>query len=240
MCTSVQVATHTCRQQNSNFHPILGESSLKLILWLYFFSQPLMLTVDKGLSSGKFKLNVFKSAYLSTEFIVYLFRFWKCFINIYFFITFLILDIRDLKSRLGQTAKALGLVSAFNTFYYIHAKVRLRAVSYFSFKSPWTDSTEHTWGARNVGDLTFLFTVRGSEERRTTARGLQKSAFQGSTSWIAVTFCPNFSNCQSACEVCCSGVNVIPNLSIVPKKLVMVTLKLSELHSENRPILPCK
>ena len=53
-------------------------------------------------------------------------------------------------------------------------------------------------------------------------------------------FCPNLSNCQSECEVCCSDVNVIPNLSIVPKKLVMVTLKLSELHSENRPILPCK
>ena len=35
-------------------------------------------------------------------------------------------------------------------------------------------------------------------------------------------------------------VNVIPNLSIVPKKVVMVTLKLTELHSENRPILPSK
>ena len=32
--TSVQVATHTCRQQNSNFHPILGESGLRLILLL--------------------------------------------------------------------------------------------------------------------------------------------------------------------------------------------------------------
>ena len=60
-----------------------------------------------------------------------------------FFFTFLTLDIRDVKSRLGQTAKALGLVSPFNTFYYIHAKVRLRAVSYFSFESQWTDSTEH-------------------------------------------------------------------------------------------------
>ena len=73
--TSVQVATHTCRQQNSNFHPILGESQLRLILLLYFFLQPLMLTVDKELSSGKFKVNVFKSDYFSTEFIVYLFRF---------------------------------------------------------------------------------------------------------------------------------------------------------------------
>ena len=73
--TSVQVATHTCRQQNSNFHPILGESHLRLILLLYFFLQPLMLTVDKELSCGKFKLNVFKSDYLSTECIVYLFRF---------------------------------------------------------------------------------------------------------------------------------------------------------------------
>ena len=163
---------------------------LKINFMIVFFFQPLMLTVDKELSSGKFKLNVFKSAYLSTEFIVYLFRFWKCFINICFFFTFLTLDIRDLKSRLRQTAKALGLVSAFNTFYYIHAKVRLWAVSYFSFESQWTDSTEHTWGAsgeaaRNEGDLTFLLAVSGSEERRTTARGLQKSAFQGSTSWIA-------------------------------------------------------
>ena len=73
--TSVQVATHTCRQQNSNFHPILGESGLRFILLWYFFFQPLMLTVDKELSSGKFKLNVFKSDYLSIEFIVYLFRF---------------------------------------------------------------------------------------------------------------------------------------------------------------------
>ena len=81
--TSVQVATHTCRQQNSNFHPILGESGLRLILWLYFFFSTI--TVDKELSSGKFILNVFKSDYLSTEFIVYLFRFWKCFINICFF-----------------------------------------------------------------------------------------------------------------------------------------------------------
>ena len=30
--TSVQVATHTCLQQNFNFHPILGESGLGLIL----------------------------------------------------------------------------------------------------------------------------------------------------------------------------------------------------------------
>ena len=206
-----------------------------------------MLTVDKELSSGKFKLNVFKSDYLSTEFIVYLFRFWKCFINIYFFFTFPTLEIRDLKSRLGQTAKALGLVSPFNTFYYIHAKVRLRAVSYFSFESPWTDSTEHTWGAsgeaaRNEGDLTFLLAVRGSEERRTTARGTRtKKCFSRLDQLNCFfTFCPNLSNCQSECEVCCSDVNVIPNLSIVPKKLVMVTLKLTELHSENRPILPCK
>ena len=48
-----------------------------------------------------------------------------------FFFTFLTLDIRVLKSRLGQTAIALGLVFLFNTFHYIHAKVRLRAVSYF-------------------------------------------------------------------------------------------------------------
>ena len=34
-----------------------------------------MLTVDKELSSGKFKINVVKSDYLPIEFIVYLFRF---------------------------------------------------------------------------------------------------------------------------------------------------------------------
>ena len=95
--TSVQVATHTCRQQNSNFHPILGESHLRLILLLYFFLQPLMLTVDKELSFGKFKVNVFKSDYFSTEFIVYLFRFWKCFIKHIVFPTFLTLGIRVLK-----------------------------------------------------------------------------------------------------------------------------------------------
>ena len=152
-----------------------------------------MLTVDKELSCGKFKLNVFKSDYLSTEFIVYLFRFWivlLIYVHFFFFIFLTQVDVRDLKSRLGQTAKARGLVSPFNTFHYIHTKVRLRAVSYFSFESQWTDSTEHTWGAsgeaaRNEGDLTFLLAVRASEERRTTARGLQKSVFQGSTSWIA-------------------------------------------------------
>ena len=36
--------------------------------------------------------------------------------------------------------------------------------------------------ATNEGDLTFLLALRGYEERRTTARGLQKSAFQASTS----------------------------------------------------------
>ena len=40
---------------------------------------------------------------------------------------------------------------------------------------------------------------------------------------LLFTFCPKLSNCQIECEVCCSDVNVIPNLSIVPKKLVMVT-----------------
>ena len=68
----------------------------------------------------------------------------------------------------------------------------------------------------------------------------KKVLFKARPVELLFTFCPNLSNCQSACEVCCSDVNVIPNLSIVPKKLVMVTLKLSELHSENRPILPCK
>ena len=95
-------------------------------------------------------------------------------------------------------------------------------------------------GTRVIWLFCSPWRVRASEERKTTARGLQKSAFQGSTSWIAFSFCANLSNYQSECEVCCNDVNVIPNLSIVPKKLVMVTLKLSELHSENRPILPSK
>ena len=68
----------------------------------------------------------------------------------------------------------------------------------------------------------------------------KKVVFKARPVELLFTFCPNLSNCQSECEVCCSDVNVIPNLSIVPKKLVMVTLKLSELHSENRPILPGK
>ena len=108
----------------------------------------------------------------------------------------------------------------------------------------WTDSTEHTCGARgedarNEGDSTFFFALRGCGERRTTSRGLQKSAFfKARPVELLFTFCPNLSNCQSECEVCCSDINVIPNLSIVPKKLVMITLKLSELHSENRPFYP--
>ena len=56
-----------------------------------------------------------------------------------------------------------------------------------SHRGPIAQSTREGRGARgeaarNEGDLTFLFAVRASEERRTTARGLQKSAFQGSTS----------------------------------------------------------
>ena len=68
----------------------------------------------------------------------------------------------------------------------------------------------------------------------------KKVVFKARPVELLFTFCPNLSNCQSACEVCCSDVNVIPNLSIVPKKLVMVTLKLTELHPENWPNVPCK
>ena len=68
----------------------------------------------------------------------------------------------------------------------------------------------------------------------------KKVLFKARPAELIFTFCPNLSNGQSECEVCRSDVNVIPNLSIVPKKLVMVTLKLTELHSENQPILPCK
>ena len=144
-----------------------------------------MLTVDKELSSGKFKINVVKSDYLPIEFIVYLFRFWNVLLIYiaFFFFTFLTVDIRDLKSRLGQTAKALGLVSPFNTKKCFS---RLDQLNWF---------------------LPFVLI------------------------WAMVNLNVKFA---------CSDVNVIPNLSIVPKKLVMVTLKLSELHSENRPILPCK
>ena len=149
-----------------------------------------------------------------------------------FFFTFLTLDIRDLKSRLGQTAKARGLVSPFNTFYYIHAKVRLRAVSYFSFESQWTYSTEHTWGAsgkaaRNEGDLTFCSPCVPLRKEGRPLAVYKKVFFKARPAELLFTFCPNLSNCQSECEVCCSDVNVIPNLSIVPKKLVMVTLKLT-------------
>ena len=137
--------------------------------------------------------------------------------------------------------KALGLVSLFNTFYYIHAKVRLRAVSYFSFESQWTGIAQSTREGRGTRVINFfarhawLWGKKGDRSRSTKewfSRLDQLNCF--------LPFCPNLSNCQSECEVCCSDVNVIPNLSIVPKKLVMVTLKLTELHSENRPILPCK
>ena len=68
----------------------------------------------------------------------------------------------------------------------------------------------------------------------------KKVLFKARPVELLFTFCPNLSNCQSECEVCCSDVNVILNLSIVPKKLVMVALELTELHSENRPFLACK
>ena len=45
----------------------------------------------------------------------------------------------------------------------------------------------------------------------------KKVVFKARPVELLFTFCPNLSNCQSACEVCCSDVNVIPNLSIVPK-----------------------
>ena len=91
-----------------------------------------------------------------------------------------------------------------------------------SHSGPIAQSTREGRGARgeaarNEGDLTFLLAVRGSEERRTTARGLQKSAFfKARPVELLFTFCPNLSNCQSECEVCCSDISVIPNLSIVP------------------------
>ena len=63
---------------------------------------------------------------MSSNLIIYLlsllficFDFENVLCNIYFFFTFFTLEIRDLKSRLGQTAKALGQVS---TFHHIQTK----------------------------------------------------------------------------------------------------------------------
>ena len=69
-----------------------------------------------------------------------------------FFFTFLTLGIRALKSRLGEIAIALGLaIPPFNTFHYIHTKVRLWAVSYKSFESQWTDNVfaRRLWGKKD-------------------------------------------------------------------------------------------
>ena len=77
------------------------------------------------------------------------------------------------------------------------------------------------------------------KERRPLAV-YKKVLFKARPVELLFTFCANLSNYQSECEVYCNDVNVIPNLSIVPNKLVMVTLKPTELHSENRPILTCK
>ena len=104
-----------------------------------------MLTVDKELSSGKFKINVFKSDYLSTEFIVK-------FVSIF---TFLTLDIRDLKSRLGQTAKALGLVSPLILFIISTQKLDCEQSLIFSFESQGTDSTKRSEG-RSEGRASIL------------------------------------------------------------------------------------
>ena len=150
---------------------------------------------------------------MSSNLIIYLlsllficFDFENVLCNIYFFFTFFTLEIRDLKSRLGQTAKALGLVSFFNTFHHIHIKGRLRAVSYFSLESQWTDSTE----------MISIFCspcVVLREEGRPLAL-YKKVLFRAWPVELLFTFCPNLSNCQSECEVCCSDRNVIPNLSI--------------------------
>ena len=66
---------------------------------------------------------------MSSNLIIYLlsllftcFDFENVLCNIYFFFIFFPLEIRDLKSRLGQTAKALGQVSPFNTFHRIQTK----------------------------------------------------------------------------------------------------------------------
>ena len=127
---------------------------LKINFMIVFFFQPLMLTVDKELSRGKFKLNVFKSDYLSTECIVYLFRFWKCFINRCFFFHVPHSWHQRFKVTFRLNGKALGLVSLFNTFYYIHPKVRLRAVSYFSFESQWTGIAQSTREGRGTRVIT--------------------------------------------------------------------------------------
>ena len=191
--TSVQVATHTCRQQNSNFHPVLGESLLRLILLLYFFFQSLMLTVDKELSSRKFKLNVFKSDYY-TKFFVYLFPFWKCFIKYILFFHIPHSGHQSFKVLFRPNSNSTWLSYFPPLILFIISKQKLDCGQSLnilvSHSGPIAQSTREGRAAKRRGTrVIWLFCspwpVRASEERKTTARGLQKSAFQGSTSWIA-------------------------------------------------------
>ena len=92
-CNSYLPSTEFQLSSSSRWVTLISKSNFIIV----FFFQSLILTVDKELSSRKFKRNVFKSDYFSTEFIVYLFRFWKCFIKHIVFPTFLTLGIRVLK-----------------------------------------------------------------------------------------------------------------------------------------------
>ena len=101
-----------------------------------------------------------------------------------------------------------------------------------SHSGPIVQSTREGRGARgeaarNEGDLTFCSPCVALMKEGRPLAVYKKVLFKARPVELLFTFCPNLSNCQSACEVCCSDVNVIPNLSIVPKKLVMVTLKLT-------------
>ena len=194
-----------------------------------------MLTVDKELSSRKFKLNVFKSDYY-TQFTVYLFRFWKCFIKYILFFHINHSGHQSFKVLFRPNSNSTWLSCFPPLILFIISTQKLDCeqslIFLLSHSGPIAQSTREGRAAKrrrtSQGDLTFLLAVRGSEERRTTARGLQKSAFfKARPVELLFTFCPNLSNGQSECEVCCSDVNVFPNLSIVPKKLVMVTLKLT-------------
>ena len=67
----------------------------------------------------------------------------------------------------------------------------------------------------------------------------KKVLFEARPVELLFTFCPNLSNCQSECEVCCSDVSVVPNLSIqyCTKKISHIK-KMTELHSETGPFYP--
>ena len=81
----------------------------------------------------------------------------------------------------------------------------------------WTDSTEHTLGASGVAPTQGKKNDRSRSTKKWFSRLDQLNYFLPS--------CPNLSNCQSECEVCCSDVNVI-------FKSLYCTQKISDGHIE--------